>query len=168
MSPRPGGPAFEAVRALAQLAGRDVGLVLRDEHERWDLLASSLVMGDRQALVLAATQAETDGPLAAAVVVRALEIVEPGARAAWVAVLRAEDRAFPQARSDDLEAVDRIVARRAADEEIERLPERTWWLQLRLAQVAEDARVLEVLARDGSTKRVRNLARQRQQRGPER
>ncbi|GAB3074025.1 hypothetical protein [Nocardioides zeae] len=156
--------SVSALDELARRLGADVSVVDRlatDEHARWAVLSEALGDIALHPLVLAATRDEPDSVMAASVVTSALEVVAPGERATWVAALPAEERAYAARRADDLEMLDNVLDGRASPEEVAALPDRTPWLQLRVAGTARDPATLTVLEGRGTTRRVRGAARQR-------
>ncbi|WP_309632545.1 hypothetical protein [Nocardioides zeae] len=155
---------MEPLHELARRLGASASVVDRlatDEHARWAMLSEALGDIALHPLVLAATRAEPDSMMAASVVMSALEVVAPAERVSWVAALPAEERAHAARRADDLGMLDRVLAGVTSPDEVASLPDRTPWLQLRVAGTARDPAVLDLLESRGTTRRVRGAARQR-------
>ncbi|MEU0301908.1 hypothetical protein ABZ252_20930 [Streptomyces sp. NPDC006175] len=130
-----------------------------DGHARWELYRRAAEQPAAHALLLDAVRAETDGPLASAVVVLMLEKTPVAAHSSWTAALDPEVRDFAERRSREL-AVLESLDRSAPDCDREAVGAWSDWLQLRVAgSRAESHRpVLELLAEHGRTKRIRRTA----------
>jgi hypothetical protein len=146
---------------MAAIAGRS-DLDLDDGHGRWHLYEHLI---DRRLgfdLLRPAVAAEDDKVLAAAVVVRVLEVVPDEERDHWVALLPVEHQAYSRRRADETRALDRAKAGSLAVEEGEsNLDSWSDWLQLRLSAQAVDVGMIALLAERGRTKRIRRAAAER-------
>ncbi|MEU9063186.1 hypothetical protein AB0D13_31045 [Streptomyces sp. NPDC048430] len=130
-----------------------------DGHARWELYRRAAEQPAAHALLLDAVRAETDGPLASAVVVLMLEKTPVAAHGSWTAALDPEVRDFAERRSGELavlESLDRSVPVHDA----EGVGAWSDWLQLRVAQSRAESRLplLDLLAEHGRTKRIRRTA----------
>ncbi|MFB8028978.1 hypothetical protein ACFQ6U_29690 [Streptomyces sp. NPDC056465] len=130
-----------------------------DGHVRWELYRRAAEQPAAHALLLDAVRAETDGPLASAVVVLMLERVPVAEHGSWTAALDPEVRDFAERRSGELAVLDSLD-RRAAGYDAAEVGSWSDWLQLRVAQSrAESHRpALDLLAGHGRTKRIRRTA----------
>ncbi|TYB66660.1 hypothetical protein FXF51_16285 [Nonomuraea sp. PA05] len=154
----------QAVAELARLHGEEIA-DWTDEHERWRVYRRALQDRGVHAMdpLGRAVVHERDAALALTVVLRVLELVPAGERAAWIRRLpQPGDRDYADARARDLAVLD-ALAEPAGDGEEGSYAEAGWsdWLQLRLAETSPRRRLLEHLAASGSTKRIRRIARER-------
>ncbi|GAB4057929.1 hypothetical protein [Catellatospora paridis] len=145
------------VTALAGCVGVPVPADLRDEHQRWPLYQQAMCRPECHGQLMATTAA--DPVLVMSVVVQMLAI-DRERRDRWVALARDDkDRAY--------------ASRRAAEHAILEVrgdvpglgPEllATWsdWLQRGLSEGSTMPAVLDLLARHGRTRRIRNTASSR-------
>ncbi|MFB4422257.1 hypothetical protein C5F59_014335 [Streptomyces sp. QL37] len=130
-----------------------------DGHARWELYRRAAEQPAAHALLLDAVRAETDGPLASAVVVLMLEKTPVAAHGSWTAALDPEVRDFAERRSGEL-AVLESLDRNAPAYDADGVGAWSDWLQLRAARSrAENHRpVLDLLAEHGRTNRIRRTA----------
>ncbi len=140
----------DPLRELADRMGADPSGLSAD-HARWAVYSDALRDAELHPLVLEAVLAEADGALAASVVTAALEAVAPADRPTWVAALPVGERAYATRRSAELGVLDRVLDGVAAPDEVASLPDRTPWLQLRVAGTARDPAVLDLLESQGTT-----------------
>ncbi|MFF3064474.1 hypothetical protein ACFVQ3_07955 [Oerskovia sp. NPDC057915] len=141
--------------ALAHAVG--VSGDLRDEHVRWELYQEALRRGALE-LLLATVVEDPDHTMAAGAVVAALEQVLPGERERWVTATAGWSTAdFVARRADEL-AVLELVSRTVGDEGLvgdEDVGGWSDWLQRRASVPATRSAVLETLAANGRTRRIR-------------
>ncbi|WLQ45578.1 hypothetical protein P8A22_07585 [Streptomyces laculatispora] len=166
MAAEHGSALRDAVTALAQMvAGQDVpadGTWWQDSHARWELYRRAAGTVDAGERLLAGVAAESDLPLASAVVVMMLERVPAGERGRWMDVLDPEVRDFSREREHELAVLDALTPGEphAGSPSAQEIAAWSDWLQLRVAGAARDRPLLELLADSGRTKRIRGEARQ--------
>lgn len=154
-------PFVVAVSELAARAGVDPELAVTDEHVRWDLYRKSLDDAGLRAQVLHTVGLDGETALASAVVVAALEFVPQRERSGWVDALPVDVRGFASRRMHELAIFEAQIGVGAQAPTESAITEWSQWLQLRLATTTVNHELLDLLARAGSTKRIRNLASQR-------
>ncbi|WP_405692721.1 hypothetical protein [Streptomyces sp. NBC_01185] len=151
-------PAALASAVDGDAADRD-GASWEDGHDRWELYRRAADRPPAHELLLDAVRAETDEPLASAVVVLMLERLPISEHGRWTAALRPDVRGFAERRSGEM-AVLASLDRDAAAHDAESV--RTWSdrLQLRVARggATRSRRLLDLLAEHGRTKRIRRIA----------
>ncbi|MEV6263263.1 hypothetical protein AB0M42_21275 [Streptomyces sp. NPDC051784] len=133
-----------------------------DGHARWELYREAAGSPSSHALLLDAVRAETDGPLASAVVVLVLETAPADERALWVEALPPEVRDFAERRAEELAVLDALdrcdEGRESGGYSAQDLDTWSDWLQLRAAGPGRPRRLLDLLAEHGRTKRIRRTA----------
>lgn len=131
---------------------------LGDEHVRWELYQEALRRGVLEPL-LAAVAEDPDRTMAAGAVVAALEQVPPSARERWVTVTSGWPTAdFVARRAHEmsmLESVTRTVGDDAEGVDAECVESWTDWLQHRASAPTTRPAVLDALATNGRTRRIR-------------
>lgn len=132
----------------------------RDEHGRWDLYQQALARADCRRLLLDAIGWEPDPSLALAIVLSSLDQVKAEDREVWVSRLRTDkERAYAAKRSEETSILEDLTRSTTTVVRAEvNLADVSDWLQLRLAESCPHPAILEWLATDGRTKRIRNLA----------
>ncbi|WIX79297.1 hypothetical protein QRX50_00310 [Amycolatopsis carbonis] len=146
---------------LAALVGR-LGVAPRDlddGHARWAVYAEAVGRAEEWPAVLDLIEDEPDLPVAAAVVVRALDVLPEAQRADFVAALpEGRSREFAATRARELVILDRVAAGDGPEFDVRRW---TNWLQLRAATTINVEQTLEALSSSGATRRIRSAAAQR-------
>ncbi|QDW62967.1 hypothetical protein [Oerskovia sp. KBS0722] len=155
------GPGASGLGALAhaiEFSG-DLG----DEHVRWELYQEALRRGVLEPL-LAAVAEEPDRTMAAGAVVAALEQVPPSAREHWVTVTSGWPTAdFVARRAHELSVLESVTRTEGDDAEgddaegddAEGVDSWTDWLQHRASVPTTRPAVLDALATNGRTRRIR-------------
>ncbi|TDD44438.1 hypothetical protein E1263_40690 [Kribbella antibiotica] len=138
----------------AQMSGADTS----DEHVRWRIYQKALYDADREPL-REAVRTEADPSLAITVVLAAFTHDWEG-RHTWLELLPEKYRAYPAQRLADLETLEPFEAT-PHHVVIDNLASWTDWLQRRVVIATFEPAVLQALATDGRTKRVRSTAGQR-------
>lgn len=151
-------PAALASAVDGDAADRD-GASWEDGHVRWELYRRAADRPPAHELLLDAVRAETDEPLASAVVVLMLERLPVTEHGRWTAALRSDVRGFAERRSGEL-AVLASLDRDAAALDAESVEAWSDRLQLRVARggATRSRRLLDLLAEHGRTKRIRRIA----------
>lgn len=150
----------ELVRLVGSDADGSLESALADEHARWRLYREALCQDRGRGLVREAL--EFDMELASPTVVLALELVDPIDRGSWVAIVPpGRDRDFVERRAAEWGVFGRLSS--GSEVEFDSSELVTWspWLQLRLAGAATASVLLEQLASEGASRRVRGIARER-------
>lgn len=130
------------------------------DRGRWQLYRQALGSEVHHALLLAALRHEPDPQLALAVAYLAISALPAVSHREWISLLPESVRHKAQERSVEVTLLRRAVAGRLTRDEID--PHRwTDWLQRRMAAEATDRTVVDQLADNGRTKRVRAAAIQR-------
>ncbi|MFF4593484.1 hypothetical protein [Amycolatopsis sp. NPDC001319] len=102
---------------------------------------------------------EPDLPIAAAVVVRALEVLPDARRADFVAALpEGRSREYAATRARELVVLETMAAGDGPEFDVRRW---TNWLQLRAATTINAEQTLEALSTSGATRRIRSAAARR-------
>ena len=152
--PRAGESALAALSHAVGLSGD-----LADEHVRWELYREALRQGVLEPL-LAAVAADPDHDMASGAVVAALEQVLPAERERWVTVTSGWSTAdFVARRAHELSVLE-SVTRTAGDDAAQAVAAEdvdTWsdWLQHRASGPTTRPAVLDALAANGRTRRIR-------------
>ncbi|MFF1924728.1 hypothetical protein ACFVW8_29695 [Streptomyces sp. NPDC058221] len=161
------GPALrDVVTTLAQVvAGHEGrpsdGAWWQDGHTRWELYRRAAGLPNAREPLLAAVAAESDLPLASAVVVMMLDKVPAGERDSWVTALDPGIRDFSRTREKELSVLDALTAEEpTGSPSAQEIAAWSDWLQLRVVAGTRDRALLELLAGCGRTKRIRREARQ--------
>lgn len=157
-------PSFvDAIRDLAAAVGGGAAQAVSDEHARWEIYQRALVERLHDAMTLRALREDPDPVLVSATVVRALEVVPADDQAEWLDVLSpGPDRDFAERRAAEMELL-RHLMHTTVDFDIDAADVRSWsnWLQRQAVEQVSSQRVLDLLATDGNTKRIRSRARER-------
>lgn len=150
----------ELVRLVGSDADTSLQSALTDEHARWRLYKEALCQDRGRALVLEALQ--FDEELAPPTAVLALELVDPAERFAWLEVVpQGRSRDFAERRAIELGVLERLTSGSDVEFDSSELANWSQWLQLRLAEAATAPVLLDGLASEGTTRRVRGTARER-------
>lgn len=130
------------------------------DRGRWQLYRQALESEDHHPPLLAALRHEPDPQPALAVAYLAISALPAESHGEWISFLPESVRHKAQERSVEVTLLRRAVAGRLTRDEID--PHR-WmdWLQRRMAAEATDRAVVDQLADNGRTKRVRAAATQR-------
>ncbi|RJQ67998.1 hypothetical protein D5S17_32340 [Pseudonocardiaceae bacterium YIM PH 21723] len=146
--------------ALAKLAAElgteyEPGL---DDHGRFRLYRQAVRTRKGLSQLRAAIGLEPDVALALSEVATVLEFIDPAEHAEWIEQVPPEYRDYPQRRSDELAILRAATAGSPTEPDLD-----SWsdWLQLRLADHAEDPDLLARLATSGRTRRTRHHASER-------
>lgn len=157
-------PVPEGLRDVIEHLARETGVHvgdISDEHERWRIYGKALDCPRVLAPLLSAIRHEPVASVASAVGVALLERVAPHARASVIAAIPGcHGRDYASARSADLAILESLLAG-AYDPARHQVDQWSDWLQRRVADEADDGRVLAELAQGGRTKRVRRVAAER-------
>ncbi len=151
----PGGTG-PAVETIAACLGADVS-GLGDEHARWAVYRRAMGVPKMWERLADAVREEPDQAVALSVVLCMLERVPTADRERWPQVIASlQKREFAQRRAEELAVLERAMA--GADSH-----EAEWsrWLQERLSERATSVDLLERLAAEGATKRIRRTAAER-------
>ncbi|MEV0842147.1 hypothetical protein AB0I55_21735 [Actinocatenispora sera] len=126
------------------------------DRGRWQLYRQALGSEDHHPL-LAALRHEPDPQLGLSVAYLAISMLPDALHPAWTSVVPELLRHKAAERSAEVSMLRRAVVGRLAPEEIEPT---SWtnWLQLRIASQAIDRAIVDDLADNGRTKRIRNAA----------
>ncbi|MEV8631970.1 hypothetical protein AB0395_09965 [Streptosporangium sp. NPDC051023] len=150
----------ETLAELAELGGEGQ-IDHKDDHERWRLYSNTLANLDdlRLRLLFQAVGWEDDPAIALSVVLRVLEVIPTADRTSWIHRL-ADDRSrdYASARAHDISILESLTEPSMDVEPGYVEQEWSEWLQIRLATLSRDARILTHLANSGSTKRIRRTA----------
>lgn len=131
-----------------------------DEHVRWALYQEALRHPQLEGTLKEALSQEPDEFVASSVVVLALEReTEADAMAPWVAAMPADRRTFVERRAIELLTLSAV--RHPDHEGGVDVQSWTQWLQRQAAETSTSLAVLALLARDGRTRKVRNIAHER-------
>ncbi|GIL29855.1 hypothetical protein NUM_51090 [Actinocatenispora comari] len=127
------------------------------DRGRWQLYRQALGSEDHHPLLLAALRHEPDPQLVLSVAYLAISMLPDALHPAWTSVVPELLRHKAAERSAEVSMLRRAVVGRLASEEIEPT---SWtnWLQLRMASQAIDRAIVDDLADNGRTKRIRNAA----------
>lgn len=146
-----------AVTALAGCVGVPVPADPGDEHQRWPLYQWAMCRPECHGRLMAAAAA--DPVLVMPVVVQMLGIDRDG-RDRWVALARGEkDRAYATRRAAEHAILDVHGDVPGLGPAV--IPTWTDWLQRKLSEDSTVAAVLDLLARHGRTRRIRQTASSR-------
>ena len=142
---------------------------LGDEHARWEIYLKAMNSRAARELLLRAIDAESDANLATSVVLRMIEELGEAERADWVNSLRGDKREYAHRRALELSTLERISSGKIDSVEVaQKIDGWTDWLQLRIADSATSAGILDIVGDVGRTRRIRNAAKGRRAkfRGP--
>lgn len=150
-------PFQTRLTALARRLGAEPG-DLDDGHARWAVYLEAIGRAEEWPVVPDLIADEPDLPLAAAVVVRALEVLPEARRADFVAALpEGLSREYAATRARELVVLELLAAGSGPEFDTRW----TNWLQLRVATTISVAKTLEALSTSGATRRIRNAAARR-------
>ncbi|MBO9555037.1 hypothetical protein [Cellulomonas sp.] len=145
----------ELCTALADLTGYDAPPDWRDEHERWWLYQAAATRPLAAPSLQAAVGLEPVEGIATGVVLAAFDSY-PSARRDWIAALPVERRPFVSARARELDILDVVMAGDPlADANV---ADWSRWLQRSVVDRSTNRAVLERLASEGMSKKIRNIA----------
>ncbi|MFC6081594.1 hypothetical protein [Sphaerisporangium aureirubrum] len=149
------------LRDLAEQVGSQVG-DLNDEHERWRLYKLAMDTPAAVPSLFDCLALERDPAVQSAAVVMMIERIESDQRGRWVDLLPREHMEFARTRMRELAKLDELRSGNYSAERIAR-EVANWsnWLQFGAVKYASDETVLNVLAENGRTKRIRNMAVQK-------
>ncbi|UQU65997.1 hypothetical protein COUCH_06755 [Couchioplanes caeruleus] len=151
----------DVVGRLAVLVGVTAG-DLEDEHARWEIYLEAMNLPAAYELLRRAVEAESDDNVAASVALRMLERTGEAERADWVNALRGAKREYVSRRAFELLILERIISGAMDPAEVaQEIDGWTDWLQLRVADSATAAGILDLLGEAGRTRRIRNVAKAR-------
>ncbi|MCC2323453.1 hypothetical protein [Cellulomonas xiejunii] len=131
-----------------------------DEHDRWHVYQAAVALCALGPSLREALASEPDEGVATSVVLLAFDrdpVREH--RAWWVDALPADRRAFVARRADDLAVLEGV--RDGSLTDVPDVTAWTHWLQRASAEQSTVPDVLEELARDGRTRKIRNIAAER-------
>jgi hypothetical protein len=131
-----------------------------DEHDRWHVYQAAVALCALGPSLREALASEPDEGVATSVVLLAFDrdpVREHRAR--WVDALSADRRAFVARRADDLSVLEGVCDGSLTD--VPDVTAWTHWLQRTSAEQSTVPDVLEQLARDGRTRKIRNIAAER-------
>ena len=150
---------LDALTALASVVGMDVppDAVDDDEHGRWPLYDEALRRPEANPVLLRLVGLEPNEGIAVSIVLQMVEAVDEAEQDRWVWALPADRRGFARWRAREVG-----IARRVAGEGVgpDELDVEQWsdWLQRRVARDGGQLAVLDALAVDGRSRRVRAQA----------
>lgn len=145
---------------MADATGFDAPAGWDDEHDRWHLYQDALPEPRLHHHLRAALGHEPDSSVVTSVVLLAFDLdPTPERRDGWVASLSGEARDFVARRAHELVVLE--AARGGGEMEDDDVTGWTHWLQRSAAEQATVRWVLEALAAEGQTRKIRNIATER-------
>ena len=145
--------------ALCELLDMEI-LNVEDEHERHPVYTAA-VRSQHWERVLSLLPRDPEPLLSGTILVELLDQVEPDSFDVVVAAAPVSQHDFVRRRREDIELLRIVREGRATAETIEAVIGGTDWLQRRAAETIPPGVVLDQLAKNGRTRRVRSLAGQR-------
>lgn len=149
---------LDAITALAAVVGLDVPRdAVDDEHARWAIYEAAMHRPEARPALLRLVRLEPEHVLAETVVLRMLEEVDEADQGSWIEAQPVDGRGLTRWRAREV-SVARSVAGTGADPDDLDVGQWSDWLQRRVAQDSGRLGVLDALAADGRTRRVRAMA----------
>lgn len=146
--------------AMADATGFRAPAAWDDEHHRWHLYQQALPEPRLRHHLRAALGREPDRGVATGVVLLAFDLdPTPARRAEWVASVYGEARDFVALRARELLVLEAVQHSGVVEDDD--VTGWTHWLQREAAEQATVRWVLEKLAAEGRTRKVRNIATER-------
>lgn len=148
------------LKEIAAFVDQDPHQHWSDEHVRWELYQRALEVDKLHGALREALAVEPDEGVASSVVLLAFgRVPDLDRMLVWVNALPERHRGFVEKMAHE-SAVLRSLCDGSFSGDI-RLDEWTHWLQRQAAELAVVRRVLVQLARDGQTRKIRNIAGER-------
>ncbi|MEZ0446236.1 hypothetical protein [Cellulomonas sp. ICMP 17802] len=150
-----------AVAELAAIVGVEVpARAFDDEHERWPIYEKSWNRPEAWPALLRLVGLEPVPGLGVTIALQMVEVVDDADQDRWVRAVPPEDQGFPRWRAREVRIARTMAGEGAVPAEVD-VEQWSDWLQRRVSEESSRLGVLDALAVEGRTRRVRAVAAQR-------